>query len=493
MRWFILVLICSCVSFAQPINGPFIIVSADSSIQISSPLAIIDSAGILHAFYVEHSSGEFRVIAAKLDARSGAVIANPSLVFADTAHELRLEDLVLNWLGEPTLLIEKSSGSRHQLVLFRPDDVSPPLTLLDTLDTMHPYWGGSTFVISGARLVTLTSEYTHVVFRLTENTLTRLGDFGWCAQIFEWPRVVIANEPDSVHAIFPVDPYYPATIESEGVFTGESLSSGSLFVWLGSYNELLRFTVDRLIGFHDALTIDCEFGNFAGQTFHNGTRVHLRSEHYYNSPTTQVSATELQDSTCIPLAGYTCQGISDRAVSHPDFGFAFCCHNDFGIELVRLDSSGQLPAATGSIAWHEEGWKFTNSTTAIGSDGLVAAVWIERSNTAQAHRLAFSSCEWTTPLDADEPPVSVPSEYSLSTYPNPFNATIQIEYELPRAGDVQLSIHNTLGQQVATLFDGRATAGTHTLNWSPDAASGVYFVKFASGEFVTSRKILYIR
>jgi len=495
MRGFIVaVIITSSICLAQPVNGPYIITSADSSLQISSPLAVIDSEGVLHVFYVEQSSSEFRILSTQFDARSGIIIANPSLVFSDTVQQLQLNDLALNWLGEPTLLIEESSGTRHQLLLIRPNDnASPSTILLDTLDTMHPFWGGSSFVISGARLVTIAPDYTHVVFRLTETTMTRLGDFGWCALIYEWPSVLFLSELDSVHAVFPFDQSIPFSIESEGVFTGESLSSDSLYVWLGSYYEQQRFTVDQSSGFHDAQTIDCEFGNFTGQTFQNGTRVHLRSEHYYNSPTTQVSAAEMQDSTCIYLADYYCDGVTNRAVSHPDFGFAYCCNNDVSIELVRLDSTGQLAASMGTIAWREDGWSFMHSTTAIGSDGLVAALWLEDSSDLQRQRLAFSSCEWTTPLDASEPPVPIAKNFSLTTYPNPFNSTVRIDYELPRASDIQVSIYNTLGEEVATLFKGRSNAGTHSLSWSPNSASGVYFVKLVSGDFVTSRKILYLR
>lgn len=94
--------------------------------------------------------------------------------------------------------------------------------------------------------------------------------------------------------------------------------------------------------------------------------------------------------------------------------------------------------------------------------------------------------------DAPVRPI-VPQGYSLSTYPNPFNSTVRIDYELPRASDVELTVHNTLGQQVASLFSGRAQAGAHSVSWSPDAASGVYFVKLVSGDFTTSRKVLYIR
>ncbi|MBL0062825.1 MAG: T9SS type A sorting domain-containing protein [bacterium] len=62
-----------------------------------------------------------------------------------------------------------------------------------------------------------------------------------------------------------------------------------------------------------------------------------------------------------------------------------------------------------------------------------------------------------------------------------------------RASDISVSIYNTLGEEVATLFNGHTNAGTHSISWSPNSASGVYFVKLFAGEFVTSRKVLYIR
>ncbi|MBL0062828.1 MAG: T9SS type A sorting domain-containing protein [bacterium] len=114
-------------------------------------------------------------------------------------------------------------------------------------------------------------------------------------------------------------------------------------------------------------------------------------------------------------------------------------------------------------------------------------------NSPSIKRVQYVSTNWQDVLPVGEGSYALPNDFSLSTYPNPFNSTVRIDYELSKSSDVQVSIFNTLGQQVATLFNGHTNAGTHTLNWSPDAASGVYFVKLASGEFVASRKILYIR
>ncbi|QQS38315.1 MAG: T9SS type A sorting domain-containing protein [Ignavibacteriales bacterium] len=56
-----------------------------------------------------------------------------------------------------------------------------------------------------------------------------------------------------------------------------------------------------------------------------------------------------------------------------------------------------------------------------------------------------------------------------------------------------------LGQEVATLFSGNAAAGTHTLNWNgldlngKAVASGNYIYKMTAGDFVQSKKMVYLK
>jgi hypothetical protein len=90
---------------------------------------------------------------------------------------------------------------------------------------------------------------------------------------------------------------------------------------------------------------------------------------------------------------------------------------------------------------------------------------------------------------------SGPASYSLSqNYPNPFNPSTTIRYGLPQRGDVSLVVFNTLGQQVATLFDGNQDAGYHEVRYDASClASGVYFYRIQAGDFVQSRKLLLLR
>jgi hypothetical protein len=74
---------------------------------------------------------------------------------------------------------------------------------------------------------------------------------------------------------------------------------------------------------------------------------------------------------------------------------------------------------------------------------------------------------------------STPSEVAfLGNYPNPFNPTTTIRYQLPTDGQVSLVVYDLLGREVVTLASGTHKAGYHSATWTARAASsGVYFAR----------------
>jgi hypothetical protein len=87
----------------------------------------------------------------------------------------------------------------------------------------------------------------------------------------------------------------------------------------------------------------------------------------------------------------------------------------------------------------------------------------------------------------------------LPPFPNPFNPSTEIRFDLPEAATVQLKIFNMLGQEVATLTDGVRPAGAHRVIWDGRSASGiqvtsgVYICQIKAGSFVDSKKMLLVR
>ncbi|MBD3232978.1 MAG: T9SS type A sorting domain-containing protein, partial [candidate division Zixibacteria bacterium] len=88
---------------------------------------------------------------------------------------------------------------------------------------------------------------------------------------------------------------------------------------------------------------------------------------------------------------------------------------------------------------------------------------------------------------------TTPTEYALiGSYPNPFNASTTITFELPAAGNVNLEVYNLMGQKVATLLEEYRVAGSHKVKWDgSDYSSGIYFYRLESnGEVRTKRMTL---
>jgi hypothetical protein len=94
-----------------------------------------------------------------------------------------------------------------------------------------------------------------------------------------------------------------------------------------------------------------------------------------------------------------------------------------------------------------------------------------------------------------EPVDHLPDAFSLlQNYPNPFNPSTTIRYGLPHNAAVQLSIINTLGQQVALLQNGEQDAGYHEVRFDgKGVSSGVYYYRIQAGEFVQTKKLLLLR
>ncbi|MCK4461399.1 MAG: T9SS type A sorting domain-containing protein, partial [candidate division Zixibacteria bacterium] len=84
-------------------------------------------------------------------------------------------------------------------------------------------------------------------------------------------------------------------------------------------------------------------------------------------------------------------------------------------------------------------------------------------------------------------------------YPNPFNPSTTISFNLPNAGQVQLSIFNVLGQKVTTLVDGQYTAGTHEVTWNGTdesgsaVGSGIYFYRITTSDFDQTKKMILMK
>jgi Secretion system C-terminal sorting domain len=74
----------------------------------------------------------------------------------------------------------------------------------------------------------------------------------------------------------------------------------------------------------------------------------------------------------------------------------------------------------------------------------------------------------------------IPNSYSIDNYPNPFNPSTSINYQLPVSGFVKLSIFDVLGREVVTLVNGEKPAGYYSTTFEASRfSSGLYFARIS--------------
>ncbi len=94
----------------------------------------------------------------------------------------------------------------------------------------------------------------------------------------------------------------------------------------------------------------------------------------------------------------------------------------------------------------------------------------------------------------------VPTKFELvGNYPNPFNPTTSIVYDIADRSDVRISIFNSLGQLVREFNEGVRAQGRYTLTWDgkndagKQAPSGVYVYQLTAGQFVQTKKMTLVK
>ena len=104
-----------------------------------------------------------------------------------------------------------------------------------------------------------------------------------------------------------------------------------------------------------------------------------------------------------------------------------------------------------------------------------------------------------TPVPDHNRPLLPKTTELKNNYPNPFNPSTTIEFDLPRKSHVQLQIFNLSGQLVSTLINGVFSAGSHSVTWNGRdgsgrlMASGIYFYSLRTETTIQSRKMILLK
>ncbi|HDR04816.1 MAG TPA: T9SS type A sorting domain-containing protein, partial [Candidatus Marinimicrobia bacterium] len=107
----------------------------------------------------------------------------------------------------------------------------------------------------------------------------------------------------------------------------------------------------------------------------------------------------------------------------------------------------------------------------------------------------FMNAEWDPSINPVSVEERMPNNYTLEqNYPNPFNPVTTINYTVPTSEMLTLKVYNIAGQLVATLADGVAEAGSHTVQFDGSKlSSGVYFYQLSGASVNLTQKMVLMK
>ncbi len=131
--------------------------------------------------------------------------------------------------------------------------------------------------------------------------------------------------------------------------------------------------------------------------------------------------------------------------------------------------------------------------------GFVFGIGFESfGNDPVAAEIMYRALNWIgdrTITSIDDNISTAPMQFALQqNYPNPFNPVTTINYTIPVSNKVELKIYDALGKEVTTLVNDFKNAGTYSLQFNASQlASGVYYYRIITGDFVDTKKFILLK
>lgn len=162
--------------------------------------------------------------------------------------------------------------------------------------------------------------------------------------------------------------------------------------------------------------------------------------------------------------------------------------------LDRGKTSGALDVLAGFRQQVLDLWQLDGVLTQAQAEALVASV-------DAIFGVVGSPCSSTAALAAaalvpfDFGLDTAPAEFALSAaYPNPFNPTTTISFDLPKASFVTLSVYSILGQQVAQLVNEQKSPGRYTVSFDASTlSSGIYLYRLQTDSYMETMQMTLIK
>ncbi len=158
---------------------------------------------------------------------------------------------------------------------------------------------------------------------------------------------------------------------------------------------------------------------------------------------------------------------------------------------IAIGYEGSIFATSdGGETWFNE-QSYTNlpyTTISMIMSGTAAEYWIAGDGWNILHKKVIL-------VNVKSEETGIAQSFSLSqNFPNPFNPTTTISYQLPANNFTTLKVYDVLGREAAVLVNEMKNAGIYSMQWNASQfASGVYFAKMTAGSFSSTKKLLLMK
>ena len=155
----------------------------------------------------------------------------------------------------------------------------------------------------------------------------------------------------------------------------------------------------------------------------------------------------------------------------------------FGPTSLFVDTLGARYRFRG---WDGAGNGSYTSPDSTGNDSIVS--WFMSTP-------IFETARWQNLIGIENLGSEIPKEYKLyQNFPNPFNPFTTIKFDIIKSENVKVTLYDLLGREVKMLVNEFAKPGKYIITFNFDnLASGVYYYKIVSGEFVDTKKLVILK
>jgi parallel beta-helix repeat protein len=189
--------------------------------------------------------------------------------------------------------------------------------------------------------------------------------------------------------------------------------------------------------------------------------------------------------------GTPSSGVIVRNNISTDYSFSGGVTEDHNIEITMNQTSTYFVNPSGGIG----DYHLIVTSPAIDAGSAVSAPNIDKDGIARPQDSGFDigAYEYNTFTSVEE--TVSPADFILfQNYPNPFNPTTRIKYHVAVYGFVSLKVFNVLGNEVVTLVDEEKSEGVYAFDFDGTGySSGIYFVRFQTGTFIQTIKMMLIK